>query len=121
MIGDSNGQLGSNVKRSQWLHDVVISRNRDVEAHRKDCRRRSPLRSGGGAAHLLTSLKEKLIKIGAKSQISSSTIVRAARAAGSHPHLASVLQQGRKSTNIRVSLGVIRGIPAKMITNARSS
>jgi hypothetical protein len=46
------------------------------------------------------------------SQISSSTIVRAARAAGSHPHLASVLQQGRKSANIRVSLGVIRGIPA---------
>ena len=37
----------------------------------------------------LTSLKEKLIKIGA--------IVRAARAAGSHPHLASVLQQGRKA------------------------
>jgi hypothetical protein len=45
------------------------------------------------------------------SQISSSTIVRTARAAGSHPHLASVLQQGRKSANIRVSLGVIRGIP----------
>jgi hypothetical protein len=40
------------------------------------------------------------------SQISSSTIVRAARAAGSHPHLASVLQQGRNSANIRVSLGV---------------
>jgi hypothetical protein len=35
------------------------------------------------------------------SQISSSTIVRAARAAGSHPHLASVLQQGWKSANIR--------------------
>src|SRR5215469_17390422 len=30
------------------------------------------------------------------SQISSSIIVRAARAAGSHPHLASVLLQGRK-------------------------
>jgi hypothetical protein len=44
-------------------------------------------------------------------QISSSTIVRAARDAGSHQHLASVLQQGRKSANIRVSLGVIRGIP----------
>src|SRR5207249_3887146 len=47
------------------------------------------------------------------SQISPSTIARAARAAGSHPHLASVLQQGRKSANIRVSLGVIRGIPDK--------
>src|SRR5262245_63096600 len=34
------------------------------------------------------------------SQISPSTIVRAARAAGSHPHLASVLLQGRKSANI---------------------
>src|SRR6267143_668139 len=34
------------------------------------------------------------------SQISPSTIVRAARAAGSHPHLASVLLQGRKSARI---------------------
>jgi hypothetical protein len=41
------------------------------------------------------------------SQISSSIIVRAARAAGSHPHLASVLRQGRKSANICVSLLVI--------------
>jgi hypothetical protein len=47
-------------------------------------------------------------------QINPSTIVRAARAAGSHPHLASVLQQGRKRSNICVSLRVIRGIPAKM-------
>jgi hypothetical protein len=47
------------------------------------------------------------------SQISSSIIVRAARAAGSHSRLASVLQQGWKSANIRLSLGVIRGIPAK--------
>src|SRR5436305_14210718 len=51
---------------------------------------------------------------GENSQISCSTIVRAARAAGSHPHLASVLLQGRKSANIRVSFGVIRGIPAEM-------
>src|SRR5262245_49282553 len=42
-----------------------------------------------------------------------STIVRAARAAGSHPRLASVLQQGRKSANICVSLGVIRAIPVE--------
>src|SRR5712671_6291383 len=48
------------------------------------------------------------------SQISSSTIVWAARAAGSHPHLASVLQQGRKRANICVSLRVIRGIPVKV-------
>ena len=33
-------------------------------------------------------------------QIRPSTIVRAARAAGSHPHLASVLQQGRTRANI---------------------
>jgi len=39
------------------------------------------------------------------SQISPSTIVRAARAAGSHPHLASVLLQGRKSANIHASSG----------------
>src|SRR5262249_50761369 len=44
-------------------------------------------------------------------QIRPSTSVRVARAAGSHPHLASVLQQGRKSAKIHVSLGVIRGIP----------
>ena len=54
------------------------------------------------------------------SQISPSTIVRAARAAGSHPHLASVLQQGRKSANIRVSSGVIRGIPVNESSNRRS-
>jgi hypothetical protein len=46
------------------------------------------------------------------SQISPSTIVRAARAAGSHPHLAAVLLQGRKSANIHASSGVIPGIPA---------
>src|SRR5262249_23679401 len=46
-------------------------------------------------------------------QIRPSTSVRVARAAGSHPHLASVLQQGRKSAKIHVSLGVIRGIPVK--------
>src|ERR1700720_4663260 len=43
-----------------------------------------------------------------------STIVRAARAAGSHPHLASVLQEGRNSTNIHAGSGVIWGIPAKI-------
>ena len=49
------------------------------------------------------------------SQIRPSTIVRAARAAGSHPHLASVLLQGLKSTNIYASSGVIRGIPVDEI------
>src|SRR6478735_5153474 len=48
------------------------------------------------------------------SQISPSTIVRAARAAGSHPHLASVLLQGRKSANIHANLGVIWEIPVNM-------
>src|SRR5262249_10849189 len=45
------------------------------------------------------------------SQIRPSTIVRAARAAGSHPHLASVLLQGRKSrifTPVRESSGESR-------------
>ena len=46
------------------------------------------------------------------SQISPSTIARAARAAGSHPHFASVLQQDRKSANISARSGVIWGIPA---------
>ena len=32
---------------------------------------------------------------------------------GSLPHLTSVLQQGRKSANIPVSLGVIRGTPVQ--------
>src|SRR5262249_6114924 len=50
------------------------------------------------------------------SQISPSTIVWAARAARSHPHLASVLLQGRNSANIHASSGVIRGIPAYVIS-----
>src|SRR6266568_3110850 len=53
------------------------------------------------------------------SQISPSTIVRAARAAGSPSNLASVLLQGRKSANIYASSGVIRGIPAKSSRLAR--
>src|SRR5258707_15795534 len=48
------------------------------------------------------------------SQITPSTIVRASRAAGRHPHLASVLLQGRKSANIHASTGVIRGIPVNV-------
>ena len=49
------------------------------------------------------------------SQINPSTIVRAARAAGSHPHLAPVLPQGRKSANISARSGVIWGIPDYII------
>src|SRR5260221_2555774 len=52
---------------------------------------------------------------GESSQIRPSTIGRAARAAGSHPHLASVLLQGLKSANIYASSGVIRGIPVQEI------
>ncbi len=44
-------------------------------------------------------------------QIGPSTSVRVARGAGSRPHLASVLQEGRKSANIRASFGVIWRIP----------
>ena len=53
------------------------------------------------------------------SQISPSTIVRAARAAGSHPHLASVLLQGRKSANIHASSGVIWGIGLSWVEFAK--
>ena len=44
---------------------------------------------------------------------SPSTIVRAARAAGSHPHLASVLLQGRKKREYSRQFGSHPGIPAK--------
>jgi hypothetical protein len=46
-------------------------------------------------------------------QISHSTTVRAARGAGSRPHLASVFQPSRKSANIHISSGVIWGMWAK--------
>jgi hypothetical protein len=45
-------------------------------------------------------------------QISPSTSVRAARRAGSRLHLASVLQDGRKTWKIHTCSGVIWGIPA---------
>ncbi len=47
--------------------------------------------------------------------IGARAIVWAARAAGSHPHLASVLLQGPKNANIHASSGVIRGIPAQIM------
>lgn len=76
----------------------------------------SESRSGPGSTLAYTARLRPPIRPDARenSQISPSTIVRAARAAGSHPHLASVLLQGRKSANIHASSGVIRGIPAKM-------
>jgi hypothetical protein len=45
------------------------------------------------------------------SQISPSTIVRAARAAGSHSHLASVLLQGRKKREYSRQFGSHPGNP----------
>jgi hypothetical protein len=46
------------------------------------------------------------------SEINPSTIVRAAQGDDSRPHLASVLQEGGKSTNIHVRSGAICwGIP----------
>ena len=44
------------------------------------------------------------------SQISPSTIVRAVRAAGSHPHLESGFQGSGKIATIHASFGVIRGM-----------
>jgi hypothetical protein len=55
------------------------------------------------------------LNAGENSQINPSTIVRGAQAAGSHPRLASVLQQGGKSANIHASLGVIGGIPDEIV------
>src|SRR4029077_5538272 len=52
------------------------------------------------------------------SQINPPAIVRASRAAGRHPHLASVLLQGRKSADIHASSGVIRGIPVEISPSA---
>src|SRR4051812_22294961 len=45
-------------------------------------------------------------------QISPSTIGRASRAAGRHPHLASVSQEGRENANIDVGLRFIWKISA---------
>src|SRR5215472_10374031 len=54
------------------------------------------------------------------SQISPSTIVWAARAAGSHPHLVSVLLQGRKSANIQASSGGHPGNPGLDVRDRRT-
>jgi hypothetical protein len=48
-------------------------------------------------------------------QISPSTTVRAAQGDDGRPHLAAVLQEGRKTANIQASSGVIRGIPVQDI------
>ena len=44
-------------------------------------------------------------------QISPTTTIPVARGVDSRPHLASILQEGRKSTNIHAGSGVIWGIP----------
>ena len=51
---------------------------------------------------------------GENEQISPTTTVPVARGVDSRPHLASVLQEGRKSTNIHAGSGVIWGIPVKL-------
>ena len=53
----------------------------------------------------LTSLKEKLIKIGAK-------VVSHGRYVAFRPQLASILREGSEKRNIHLSSGVILGIPA---------
>ena len=47
-----------------------------------------------------------------------SAAVRAARRAGSHPHLAWVLREGQKSARIHAPSGVIWGIPIYTYTGA---
>ena len=49
------------------------------------------------------------------SRSAPTTTVPVARVVDSRPHLASVLQEGRKSTNIHAGSGVIWGIPDKPI------
>ena len=51
-------------------------------------------------------------------QISPTTTIPVARGVDSRPHLASILQEGRKSTNIHAGSGVIWGIPVKYNTSA---
>src|SRR5207244_6914641 len=61
-----------------------------------------------------SNLREGCIPVqGKNGQIRPSTTVRAARGAGSRPHLASALQERRKSANIHASSGGIRRIPAQ--------
>src|SRR5258708_26843073 len=50
---------------------------------------------------------------GENGQISPSTTIRAARGAGSRPHLASAFQGSRKSAAVHASSGVIWGIPGQ--------
>src|SRR5258708_9570491 len=50
---------------------------------------------------------------GENGQISPSTTVRAARGAGSRPHLATAFQGSLKSATIHASSGVIWGIPGQ--------
>jgi hypothetical protein len=50
------------------------------------------------------------------SQINPSTIVRAARAAGSQPHLASGFQGCCKIATLHAGFGVIRGMSGKITT-----
>jgi len=52
-------------------------------------------------------------------QISPTTTIPVARGVDSRPHLASVLQEGRKSTNIHAGSGVIRQSRIRQITSMR--
>ena len=61
---------------------------------------------------LKSNRREECVLMAAKNeQISPTTTVPVARGVDSRPHLASVLQEGRKSTNIHAGSGVIWGIP----------
>jgi len=53
-------------------------------------------------------------------EIRPSNAIRAGRGADGGPHLVSVLREGRKSTKIRSSSGVIRGIPDKNIARQKT-
>ena len=68
----------------------------------------------------LTSLKDKLIKIGAKVVSHGCYVIFQTRGAGSGQHLASVLQEGRENANIDASLGFIWRISAECGLRARA-
>ena len=62
---------------------------------------------------LKSNRREECVVMPAKmSRSAPTTTVPVARGVDSRPHLASVLQEGRKSTNIHAGSGVIWGIPA---------
>jgi hypothetical protein len=92
----------------------VITKRLDKSKHRHSETRARPPRRGKSLRpwSLEGSLRPKLTRSFRK--ISPLGTVRAARVDCSRPHLASVLQEGRKNASIHASSGVIWRIPAQI-------